>query len=69
MTTQKEIARILDRAAARSENPASQKKVWFLAGLMLKNGEDGNEFTLSALPLSVREASQLIEISLKSQAA
>lgn len=66
MANQKEIAKILDRAAVRSGGGASSKQVWFLAGLMAKNGEDGSEFLLGSEPLSARLASELIEVALAS---
>ncbi len=61
MTTQKEIARILDRAAARSAAPSTPKQNWFLASIMSKLGEDGLDFTLEGRALSKDLASQLIE--------
>ena len=57
----KRIARILDRAAARSEYPASSKQVFYLARLMAERGEDGSDWLLdTSRRLSGREASSLI---------
>ncbi len=59
---QKEVARILDRAAYRAgENGATPKQCWFLAGLMARSGDDGNDFLLGSLPLSKKLASELID--------
>lgn len=70
MTTQKEIARILDRAAMRADDRgASSKQCWFLGGLMAAAGEDGSDYLLTALPLSKREASEMIEFFLGQQKA
>lgn len=69
MTTQKEIARALDRAAIRTEasgrEPATTKQIWFLAGLMAQKGEDGSEFLLNQNQLLTKaDASALIETAL-----
>lgn len=61
MSTQKELARILDRAAARSALPATSKQCWFLAGLMAAEGEDGRDYILGGLALSRSMASTLID--------
>lgn len=61
MTTQKELAKILDRAAMRSAQPASAKQCWFLAGLMAADGEDGSDYLLGGVALSRSMASTLID--------
>lgn len=64
--TQKSLAKHLDLAASRSMVPASPKQCWFLAGLMLKAGEDGSEFVLGQVrALDKRMASDLIDRYLK----
>lgn len=74
--TQKQIARALDRAAARSAYPASPKQTWFLAGLILKNEtpeaaerEYDHWLLGSHLSLSGREASSMISEYLNQKAA
>lgn len=67
MTTQKELARILDRAAARSAQPATSKQCWFLAGLMAAEGEDGSDYLLGAFALSKSMASTLIDGALNAR--
>lgn len=67
---QKSLARRMDRCAARADiidqEPATAKQCWFLAGLVLKAGEDGNEyFTNTSLVLTKRRASMLIDQYLK----
>ena len=63
--SQKEIAGNLDSAAMRAgENAASRKQVWFLAGLMLRLGEDGNDMLLDGTRLTKRLASELIDEAL-----
>lgn len=58
----KEIAKILDRAAARAQFPASSKQVFFLAKLMAERDEDGSDWLLdTSRRLSGREASSLID--------
>lgn len=59
--TQKEIVKVLDRAAGKSMSPATAKQTWFLAGLMSKLNEDADDFTLTGRALSKEIASQLIE--------
>lgn len=64
--TQKNLARTLDRCADRAESidrdPATAKQCWFLAGLILKAGEDGDEFLLdTSFVLTKRRASQMID--------
>lgn len=66
MNTQKIIAQTLDRCAARAHSvdaePATSKQCWFLAGLILKAGEDGTDYSLNtSLVLTKTEASQLID--------
>ena len=65
-TTQKSIARILDRCAGRAgDRAATAKQCWYLAGLMLAAGEDGNDLLLdTSFPLTGREASSLIDTNL-----
>jgi len=69
--TQKEIASFLDRRAAG----ASSKQIWFLAGLMLKAGEEHatNEIDDIRLNTSYRltsvEASSMIDYYLNQEAA
>ena len=63
---QKTLASALDRCAARAEtidsDPATGKQCWFLAGLILKAGEDGNDYvTNTSLVLTKRYASGLID--------
>jgi hypothetical protein len=65
MVGQKEIVKVLDRAAARSGNPASSKQTWFLAGLIAKAASaetDYRDWLLNtSLTLSKSEASSLID--------
>lgn len=64
---QKQIARVLDRAASRTSSPASSKQVWFLAGLWAKaqNEVDYNDFLLdTSATLSKSMASDLIGLAL-----
>lgn len=63
--TQKEIVKVLDRAANRSMVPATGKQTWFLAGLLLKTGQEQAEreiepFLLGQCALDKRMASDLI---------
>lgn len=61
---QKEIVKLLDRAAARAEVPATPKQTWFLAGLIAKSASaevDYQDWLLNGRALSKREASSLIE--------
>lgn len=70
MATQKQIAQVLDRAASRSEYPASSKQCWFLSGLIARsvNPEgDYDDWLLSNRPLSSREASSLIDFYLTAE--
>jgi hypothetical protein len=69
MNAQKDIARILDRAAAKSARPSTPKQNWFLAKLMCDMNDDGSEFLLSGRALSKDLASSLIETSLAALAA
>lgn len=64
--TQKSIARVLDRSAERAgSRAATSKQCWFLAGLMLKAGEDGSDYLLNtSLALTGREASSQIDFYL-----
>lgn len=59
--TQKDIAQILDRAAARAHSvnasPATPKQCWFLAKLML---EDANKFGLQSLEITPTNTSQVL---------
>lgn len=64
--TQKVLVGFLDRAAARADmidqRPASSKQTWFLAGLIVKAGEDGSDYMINTnLVLTCREASSLID--------
>jgi len=64
MTSQKEIARVLDRAANRSAVPATGKQCWFLAGLIARSPSadvDYNDWLLTSDALSKDKASGLIE--------
>ncbi|WP_319413957.1 hypothetical protein [uncultured Cohaesibacter sp.] len=66
-TAQKSLANTLDRCAARADmvdaSPATGKQCWYLAGLILKAGEDGSEYVLNtSFVLTKREASHLIDI-------
>lgn len=64
MTTQKEIAKVLDRAAARTDYGATQKQVWFLAGLIARSPSadvDYSDWLLSSGALTKKQASGLIE--------
>lgn len=63
--SQKEIVKVLDGAARRSDYPASAKQTWYLAGLMFRAGQERAEreisdFILGSLPLSGRDASAFI---------
>lgn len=72
MTDRKSIARILDRAAARSAHPASSKQVWFLAGLWAEQGNevDYQDYLLdTSAALSSADASAHIEMALRQRAA
>ena len=67
MTEQKSLAKQLDTCAARAysidSDPATPKQCWFLAGLILRAGESGDDFyTNSSLVLTKRKASNLIDI-------
>jgi len=68
--SQKSLAGWLDRCAARAESvdqaPATGKQCWFLAGLILKAGEDGGKFIANtSYVLTKRRASGLIDDYLK----
>jgi len=72
--SQKTLAGFLDRAAARADmidrEPATPKQCWFLAGLILKAGEDGGEYIVNtSLVLTKRHASTLIDTYLRAPAA
>lgn len=69
MLTQKQIAQVLDRAAARSGYPATGKQCWFLAGLWAKaqNEVDYQDWLLTTNALSKDIASDLIEMALSAQ--
>jgi hypothetical protein len=76
MYTQKDFAKVLDRAARRASNPASSKQTWFLAGLYVKNNDteqlerEYNDLLLDyTYALSVREASSMIDFFLNTQKA
>lgn len=65
---QKEIAQALDRAAARAHSvnatPASSKQCWFIAGLMLKTGNEHDIDDIivdTSYVLTSRRASGMIE--------
>lgn len=65
MKSQKEIAGILDMAAARAESinkePASGKQCWFLAKLLLTDERTVSDMALdTSFVLTKREASQMI---------
>lgn len=68
MTTQKDIARALDRAADRSGSPATGKQCWFLAGLIARAPSaeiDYNGWLLdTSEALSKKFASEMIEFYL-----
>jgi hypothetical protein len=67
MTTQKEIAQVLDSAAARSGFGATSKQCWFLAGLIARAPSadaDYSDWLLNGLPLTKSEASRLIDFYL-----
>ena len=62
--TQKEIVKLLDRAAGRCPNGATSKQTWFLAGLIAKSRSaelDYEDWLLSGSPLCGIEVSSLIE--------
>lgn len=71
MTTQKEIAKTLDRAAARAGSySASGKQVWFLAGLIARSVTaeiDHDDWMTNGVALSKAEASNLIEFYLSAE--
>lgn len=63
---QKSIARTLDTAAARAEfvnqRPATGKQCWFLASLMVKAGDDADDWMLNQNQvLTCKLASELID--------
>ena len=72
MTTQKEIAMVLDAAAGRAHlveaTPASSKQVWFLAGLLMRAGRDERDITdgNTNFILTSRKASFFIDLMLES---
>lgn len=69
--TQKEIAKVLDRAAARASRPATSKQVWFLSGLIAKSVSaeaDYQDWLTNGAPLCGREASSSIDFYLGSAA-
>ena len=62
--SQKDLVKLLDRAAARAGSPATSKQTWFLAGLIAKSASaetDYQDWLLGSLMLSKREASSLID--------
>jgi hypothetical protein len=66
MKTQQQIAQILDRCAERANfidrEPATPKQCWFLAKLMMDDGDDGSELLLdTSAILTKRDASRRIE--------
>lgn len=71
MTTQKEIAMVLDAAAGRAHlveaTPASGKQVWFLAGLLMRAGKDDLHITEgnTNFVLTSRKASFFIDLMLE----
>lgn len=66
--TQKEIAKVLDNAAARATMvggcPATGKQCWFLAGLILKDGHAETDFSAivcdTSFVLTSKKASTMI---------
>jgi hypothetical protein len=72
--TQKQIVKVLDRAARRAgENAATSKQTWFLAGLYTQMDPrqwevDEEDFLLRSAPLTKREASDFIDMYLKQAA-
>lgn len=75
--TRKEIARMLDRAAARSTlveaTPATSKQCWYLAGLIEKAGDTpeglGLDVTNTNAVLTARKASWWIDQYLSAAAS
>lgn len=65
----KQIAKVLDRAAAKSVSPSTPKQNWFLASLMARLNDDGSDFLLSGNALSKDLASSLIECAIGACAA
>lgn len=71
--TQKDIARVLDRAAERADSldyaPATSKQCWFLAKLILESeaaeGEYNNMLLNNSMTLTRREASAWIDSYIK----
>lgn len=66
MKNQHQIAQILDRCAERANfidrEPATQKQCWYLAKLMLEDGDDGSDFLLNTSTiLTKHDASQRID--------
>jgi hypothetical protein len=68
MMDQKILAKFVDRAADRADmidrEPASPKQCWFLAGLIVKGGDEtqASEFVLNtSLVLTKRIASGMID--------
>jgi len=61
-TAQKSLAKTLDRIAARGESGATPKQCWYLAGLLLRAGQDADDMLLdTGYRLTVREACSLID--------
>jgi hypothetical protein len=63
---QRVLASFLDKAASHAEMigrvPATSKQCWFIAGLILKTGDDGSEWiTNTSAMLTKSKASKLIE--------
>lgn len=68
--SQKSLAFWLDRAAARADivdrEPATKKQCWFLAGLILKSGEDHSDWIVNtSAVLTKARASALISLYTK----
>jgi hypothetical protein len=68
--SQKELAGFLDLCAARARvidrEPATSRQCWFLAGLIVKSGEDHSEYVLNFnCVLTKSRASRLIDSYVK----
>jgi len=73
MKKQQLIAQVLDRCAERANfidrEPATQKQCWYLAKLMLEDGDDGSELLLdTSAILTKRDASRRIKALLGGEA-
>lgn len=62
--TQKEVAQVLDRMAARSSNPATGKQCWFLAKLIVESGDAATWIAGDSVVLSKSKASAEIDLYL-----